>query len=109
MRKAKFAAPKKLTRLCFNGAALFQVRKDGVFNGEIRLDPGFNGAALFQVRKVREFTQEGRAVNGLQWGRTLSSAESFAKCGLVSRRLPCFNGAALFQVRKVMKAEVVLF
>ena len=37
---------------CFNGAALFQVRKE---LASARPDPsvlGFNGAALFQVRKV---------------------------------------------------------
>ena len=36
---------------CFNGAALFQVRKEKKPAGKRRRAIGFNGAALFQVRK----------------------------------------------------------
>ena len=38
----------------------------------------FNGAALFQVRKELRFFAGFYAIDGLQWGRTFSSAESFA-------------------------------
>ena len=36
----------------------------------------FNGAALFQVRKVGQSIIRRANPNGLQWGRTFSSAES---------------------------------
>ena len=66
------------------------------------LSKGFNGAALFQVRK-----DLGAGVNRLQhltleWGRTLSSAERFFKKHPHLRGWMRFNGAALFQVRKVV-------
>ena len=86
----------------------------------------FNGAALFQVRKLispgdRCVWQDGASMGphsfkcgstiamvillcilfGLQWGRTLSSAEVRRVCSGISRIIPGFNGAALFQVRKL--------
>ena len=65
-----------VTASCFNGAALFQVRKEMCQNNWQTSGTRFNGAALFQVRKVvHEYV--------MVWGRR--------------RR---FNGAALFQVRK---------
>ena len=65
----------------FNGAALFQVRKDGR-RGPIEAEPcGFNGAALFQVRKV-----------------VCQRADLPEPPGR-------FNGAALFQVRKVQAPQ----
>ena len=99
--KHRAAANSLACLLCFNGAALFQVRKDpkerktndhtrasmgphffkcGKQKGgthKARARRGFNGAALFQVRKERI-----RA-------RSRPSDSSF-------------NGAALFQVRKEM-------
>ena len=85
----------------FNGAALFQVRKElwhplgrcrlrhasmgphsfkcgkaGSTKYGQRANIGFNGAALFQVRKVRGGVDSRRDHRELQWGRTLSSAES---------------------------------
>ena len=85
---------------------------------------GFNGAALFQVRKDSPDRAIFKGFFELQWGRTLSSAErnsapglpepnsrasmgphSF-KCGKPEWRTSRdkgrsrFNGAALFQVRK---------
>ena len=84
----------------FNGAALFQVRKRIVlYFCRIRIS-SFNGAALFQVRKPRPLNRKVSPMNGLQWGRTFSSAET---TGVVPSSLTaamCFNGAALFQVRK---------
>ena len=86
--------------------------------------PCFNGAALFQVRKGRPIFSLLIIGNLLQWGRTFSSAESgsrrdvgagwrrasmgphFFKCGKPNITVrggvhPArFNGAALFQVRK---------
>ena len=88
--------------LCFNGAALFQVRKVmhnvcyfvakiaelqwgrtfssaerglGLPNSGSNWDR-FNGAALFQVRKVVNVENNNGGINVLQWGRTFSSAES---------------------------------
>ncbi len=89
--------------LGFNGAALFQVRK--VNYALYLLDKAgyrFNGAALFQVRKVDRWRASTPANKMLQWGRTLSSAES---SGVHPRRGVIrigFNGAALFQVRKAV-------
>ena len=113
----------------------------------------FNGAALFQVRKNRPASPRWEMIGSLQWGRTFSSAEKrdvsavfvagvlasmgphFFKCGKSQRRnffvahrrasmgphffkcgktaQPmvfggyrwCFNGAALFQVRKNEKTR----
>ena len=112
---------------CFNGAALFQVRKD-----KLKVQPcdklevasmgphffkcgklvitqprrwresSFNGAALFQVRKGSMEAGICEGGGRLQWGRTFSSAES-QHLGLLYRsRASSFNGAALFQVRKVV-------
>ena len=60
----------------FNGAALFQVRKVPPPLAPLIIDfPCFNGAALFQVRKVDNELRASGGPKGLQWGRTLSSAE----------------------------------
>ena len=61
----------------------------------------FNGAALFQVRKGAASYALPHHLRQLQWGRTLSSAESSG--GSVASKWVAlgFNGAALFQVRKV--------
>ncbi len=113
----------------FNGAALFQVRKEDLSKFFLLRSFGFNGAALFQVRKAPEPTakraDEATASMGphsfkcgkqgwlldrdeyvaaLQWGRTLSSAErSFEKRRSAPEEIS-FNGAALFQVRKAQLA-----
>ena len=60
----------------------------------------FNGAALFQVRKEKIVEERDAECPVLQWGRTLSSAESRQIAVAAARPLPSFNGAALFQVRK---------
>ena len=62
--------------------------------------PSFNGAALFQVRKEITSTCFSFSDPLLQWGRTLSSAERSCKKDSVLCMVNCFNGAALFQVRK---------
>ena len=109
---------------CFNGAALFQVRKAKEDALLYACKLSFNGAALFQVRKEHANGNGLHCLVKLQWGRTLSSAESHTeerggalrsaasmgphsfKCGkeVIAERvadwLACFNGAALFQVRK---------
>ena len=116
-------SPRPTTR--FNGAALFQVRKEDPREARPARPTRFNGAALFQVRKDSHFALPVQHHNPLQWGRTFSSAESntnqqqedefysasmgphFFKCGKkraqarTRARLRGFNGAALFQVRKV--------
>ena len=60
---------------CFNGAALFQVRKFHIQRIPSVKLPCFNGAALFQVRKFEYFKDIVNQNPMLQWGRTLSSAE----------------------------------
>ena len=67
------------TRACFNGAALFQVRKSPGVSALQSSMPCFNGAALFQVRKSDPRWRTSSAPCSLQWGRTLSSAEVLAK------------------------------
>ena len=108
------------------------MRKDRQGNGEARQGKCFNGAALFQVRKESFCLAIANRLSVLQWGRTLSSAESFSKhkkrrigiiasmgphsfkCGkrlmILARLLNCrgFNGAALFQVRKVLARKIFL-
>ena len=73
-KASPLAKPDK-SRVGFNGAALFQVRKGFLISP---IDWGiarFNGAALFQVRKGDdELTVRGFYIK-LQWGRTFSSAE----------------------------------
>ena len=70
-----------------------------------RLDHRFNGAALFQVRKGPNCLPSQAGIFLLQWGRTLSSAESWRVIGLRKTGEACFNGAALFQVRKDRQAK----
>ena len=60
----------------FNGAALFQVRKDFRHDCTLMESKCFNGAALFQVRKANQRQTQPMIVGKLQWGRTFSSAES---------------------------------
>ena len=101
MRKLFCRQPSNRSVLCFNGAALFQVRKlikiGNVHYLGIRLQwgrtfssaetfpirwtqnrspLGFNGAALFQVRKRFGLFRGGALAYWLQWGRTFSSAET---------------------------------
>ena len=84
----------------FNGAALFQVRKDF---SETTIIPTF-----LQLQWGRTFSSAERNSNDptnedalrLQWGRTFSSAESSVFEFSVRTSEPRFNGAALFQVRK---------
>ena len=62
-------------RPCFNGAALFQVRK-GEPIGAFEFHPlGFNGAALFQVRKDTERIEKSHGK------RNASMGPHFFKCG----------------------------
>ena len=110
---------------CFNGAALFQVRKvaEEVKEGKKSLHASM-GPHFFKCgkRPAAACTAAKKAL--LQWGRTFSSAESagacgcdlaeagasmgphFFKCGKWQPSSPAakircgFNGAALFQVRK---------
>ena len=46
------------------------------------------------------------AIQKLQWGRTLSSAESRRFVHFDARKKISFNGAALFQVRKDLQVRV---
>ena len=84
----------------FNGAALFQVRKVDISRKIMKSRNHFNGAALFQVRKVPTPCKFLVRALRLQWGRTLSSAESWTFREFIFIFLKYFNGAALFQVRK---------
>ena len=100
VRKAGRCAEPSSARRSFNGAALFQVRKDKErkpagtrpisasmgphffkcgkeidFCKRNFLSQRFNGAALFQVRKGTLADGASWSLDGLQWGRTFSSAE----------------------------------
>ena len=91
VRKACKSGKGELPCLRFNGAALFQVRKGALRNaGDRDAFSCFNGAALFQVRKDKQNSELGVVLYGLQWGRTLSSAES-------SSMKPAWNGARWLQ------------
>ena len=76
------------------------MRKEYVWNTYTGDRMRFNGAALFQVRKVCLSVFGNLCIMLLQWGRTLSSAESDVKPLMKPTRTARFNGAALFQVRK---------
>ena len=93
-------SPTKSESRCFNGAALFQVRKGGQGNANDTGRCCFNGAALFQVRKAESHHDALAHSLQLQWGRTLSSAESANLSSSITSPRLGFNGAALFQVRK---------
>ena len=64
--------PCRLCRVlkCFNGAALFQVRKAHLAEKCFCSDRRFNGAALFQVRKGNVSGGQWQDCRELQWGRT---------------------------------------
>ena len=66
----------------------------------------FNGAALFQVRKGQLSSLTALFTALLQWGRTFSSAESSDVKTAMKTKLSGFNGAALFQVRKVGECKL---
>ena len=87
----------------FNGAALFQVRKEVWIGSDLRAVHCFNGAALFQVRKARSYNFPTTTQRLLQWGRTFSSAERCNFYHIIATLSTCFNGAALFQVRKAAR------
>ena len=82
------------------GPHSFKCGKIGDVNRDYALLAGFNGAALFQVRKEQPIAPAARTTIALQWGRTLSSAERRTVPGRAAGKMCCFNGAALFQVRK---------
>ena len=86
---------KRKTKAAFNGAALFQVRKVAKHAPEVEKDLTFNGAALFQVRKGGGAVFILGAVNVLQWGRTLSSAESTVRRSSVTSLPPLQWGRTL--------------
>ena len=65
----------------FNGAALFQVRKDAQGLPTLALLFSFNGAALFQVRKAKEILECNDYLVDASMG-----PHSF-KCGKNKRRL----------------------
>ena len=94
----------------FNGAALFQVRKDPV---EMGVDPTQTKASMgphfFKCgkRKVQVNCNKNGVV--LQWGRTFSSAESSGDVFFHFFPKISFNGAALFQVRKVPISWIVSY
>ncbi len=89
----------------FNGAALFQVRKAWQLQHFPGVSGRFNGAALFQVRKGKESRFPQRFPLPASMG-----PHSF-KCGkyswpiILASRIKCFNGAALFQVRKEKEVQ----
>ena len=84
----------------FNGAALFQARKQNSANWTLAATAVFNGAALFQARKQVENLRVGKFLECLQWGRAFSSTETSFVETVVLHLNPFFNGAALFQARK---------
>ena len=86
--------------ICFNGAALFQVRKEESKRGDMDWDyEASMGPHFFKCGKcIRE---EGHCLSF-----NASMGPHFFKCGKEFERFfgfrptKCFNGAALFQVRK---------
>ena len=85
----------------FNGAALFQVRKDDAQSVLRRaVSFRFNGAALFQVRKAPLWTACGMELSGFN-GAALFQVRKAVVADAMGAGRGSFNGAALFQVRKV--------
>ena len=93
--------------LCFNGAALFQVRKslnqcfDCSHNRKASMGPHF-----FKCGKLGHESNHCGQRRRLQWGRTFSSAENTRDRMNTTSNTPRFNGAALFQVRKIPAARI---
>ncbi len=89
---------------CFNGAALFQVRKYTLWRARKAGLISFNGAALFQVRKLKDTGSIYLHCDRFN-GAALFQVR---KCGLFSLSQIWnirFNGAALFQVRKFCQRQ----
>ena len=95
--------------LCFNGAALFQVRKGSTFRHPDEHWNGFNGAALFQVRKVAQAHERQRigevSFNGAALFQVRKETNRRYRPSGICKR---FNGAALFQVRKAALLALAL-
>ena len=99
LRKASTPATFRLPMRCFNGAAVFRLRKDQrQRGGRGREGLASMGPQSFDCGK-NNYESRPTPAGGLQWGRSLSTAESgrprlsrFARHG--------FNGAAVFRLRK---------
>src|SRR5258708_6397199 len=77
-RLRKFIAIRALDRhaRCFNGAAVFRLRKLKQVTNIAFAGISFNGAAVFRLRKyMSDGAAKRLAINLLQWGRSLSTAE----------------------------------
>ena len=90
-----------LCRRASMGPHFFKCGKHPRTRRQSRRRACFNGAALFQVRKVIICAGILGQHVALQWGRTFSSAERrHLPLQGGGQPPPRFNGAALFQVRK---------
>ena len=68
---------------------------------------GFNGAALFQVRKETPNKGDVVAYTGLQWGRTFSSAESHSLYDEDFRKCEASMGPHFFKCGKTAMAASI--
>ena len=84
----------------FNGAALFQVRKDKDIAEDIQEGGTLQWGRTFSSAESADYEKAATDGVKLQWGRTFSSAESVGLLGVAVEVVVGFNGAALFQVRK---------
>ena len=92
---------------CFNGAALFQVRKAFIMVQLPEPYPELQwGRTLSSAESGFWNRRLLRDRLSLQWGRTLSSAESLYASNFTVAAELRFNGAALFQVRKADSAAM---
>ena len=93
---------------CFNGAALFQVRKSGRSCFSSQENFGLQWGRTLSSAEVKPSIYIEACPRALQWGRTLSSAEVWIERRLAAEQNRRFNGAALFQVRKSAPASDAL-
>ena len=100
VRKAQGDIRRRQGGFPFNGAALFQVRKAILRRLHFLKNFSFNGAALFQVRKVQFVFPLLFSPHPLQWGRTLSSAESSLLLCFQRRRVVPSMGPHSFKCGK---------
>src|SRR5581483_6245102 len=89
----------KLSRLCFNGAALVRARKLADQDGQWLARSASMGPRSCERGNVKMVTLIERAYCSLQWGRARASAE-IVPVRAHRRRERCFNGAALVRARK---------
>ena len=87
------------------GPHFFKCGKAKDEKARIPVMASFNGAALFQVRKESAGANSAPAKPKLQWGRTFSSAERYDYAELVYRDVTASMGPHFFKCGKFIATD----